>query len=210
MDGTPANSCLYGHPVLWRKTTNILQLQTWLHILRHVPSKCTFQSQQHHSCSHWPQEKATSTLKLLSPAVLVLMDAWTTDWIMGLKRREQNRAGGLWALAAQEKQCFRAEKKPPRLICLHSSCFVTIPEGLCWVHTLHFYWCWQGWDPLHFIAEEYTVCPACCPLSTKSRDGRTGVWNWSLKYPHVSFCSTGALLALSSSWSVLCTSYSYN
>lgn len=87
MDRTPANSCLYGHPLLWRKTTNILQLQTWLHILRHAPSNSTFQSQQH----HWPQEKATITLKLLSIAVLALMDAWITDWIMGLKQREQSR-----------------------------------------------------------------------------------------------------------------------
>lgn len=211
MDGTPASSCLYGHPLLWRKATNILQLQTWLHTLRHAPSTYLSKPAASLLLSLTPRKShyhpKTFVHSCFGP------DGWLDhrlDQGTETKRRDQS-IGGLWALAVQEKQHFRAEKEPPRLICLHFSGFVTIPEGVCWVHTLDFYWCWQRWDPLHFISEEYRVCPACCPLSTKNRDGGMGNWNWSFKSPLVNFCFTSALLALSSTWSVLlCFSFSQN
>lgn len=204
MDITPANSCLYGHPLLWRKTTNILQLQTWLHILRHAPSNCTFQSQQHHSCSHRPQEKATITLKLLSTTVLALLDAWTTDWIMGLKQREQNKAGGFVSSGCAGGATLQGWERATQIdlfaftrFCYHSW------GGLLSTYTsLLLLLARMGPSALHFLGI-WRICPACCPLSTKNRDGRMGVWNWSLKSPHGSFYFTNAPLALSSTWSVL-------
>lgn len=132
------------------------------------------------------------------------MDAWTAGWIAELEQRERNTAGGLWALAEQDKRCFGAashEKEPSRLIHLHSSGFVTIPDGAYWVCTLHFYCCWQWCDPPHLIRDTGSLSSSCTrsqnrlsSSSTKSKEGRIGFLNWPVKSPHVSFyftkCST--------------------
>lgn len=186
MNGTPANSCLYGHPLLWRKTTNILQLQTWLHIRRHAPSNCTFQSQHYHSCSRWPQEKATITLKLLSTAVLAQMDPQigSQDWNKEIRKEQE----GCEFWLCRRSNISRLRKSHPGwFVCIHQ---VLLPFLREFVEYLHFAFIGAGRNGTlcsSFLRNtEFVLILALCPPKAEME----GVWNWSLKSPYLSFCFT--------------------